>query len=310
MAQTMEEEIDGLDLTNGFTGGEEPQETEVKEEPKNDEPKAEQEVKPEEPPKGPGNGEGGESPKEEPKDGPKDPFGVKNHTPKGVQERINELSRSNREKNEQIASLKREVEALKKSMPRPPEKTRDDFANDEEWINHLAGKRAKEMFEQETAKWREERELREANESYAKSEEGARTLIPDYDDVMSREVNLPVDRETYMYVMKSPLGAMVNYTLRKVEAVRNQFLMTPDAGKLAFIKGVEERLRAIQSETGKQKADTPPQPQQAPQPQAVPQQEPKPALRTPQDVRHPVSRKLNASDMSEAAVDEWVNSPD
>lgn len=310
MAKTMEEEIDGLDLTKNFTG-------EVEETPKEQEPAQPAETDPDkkDPPK--------EEPerKEDVDDGkPKDetketkpegddgkpdkadPFGTKGHTPAGVQKRISELSRSNRELKEQNARFQRELDELKKGMPKPKEKTRDDFATDEEWIDYRAELKARQMVQGEFERVRGEKEMEEAMASFSKSEEDARNSMPDYDDVMSSSVDLPVDRDTYMYVMKSPMGAMVNYTLKKVEAVRNQFLMTPVEGRIAFIKGIEARLTQIRQEAGKKNTETPPAPAPAPAPQAPP------ALKQPQEVRNQqTQRRLNPATCS---MDEWMEDGD
>lgn len=223
-------------------------------------------------------------------------FGVKGHTPKGVQERFNELSRSNREIKEENARLKRELEEIRKAMPKPPEKKKEDFASEEEWVSHLAKKQAMEIVEAERAKDREEAEIRDACNAYSGREGDARKLFADYDEVMSADVQLPgVDREAYLYVMKSPLGPMVNYTLRKVDAVRSQFMMTPDSGKLDFLKGVEGRLRELMSRT----------PEKAPNGNAGQGgDKPKAAIRQPQEVRHQVSRSPNPATCS---MQEWMD---
>lgn len=317
MAKTMEEEIDGLDLTGNYTGEgaaddtetrepEKPEETKAAEEPENGkEPDPVQPPK-EEPakegtPKGePGTGEAGKE--------PANPFGTKGHTPKGVQERINELSRSNRELKEQNARIMRELEDFKKGLPQPKEKTRDDFATDAEWIHHLAREEAMRIVEQERAKETERAEMASADANFAKTESDARKLIPDYDDVMSREVDIPVDRSSYLYVKNSPMGAMLLYTLKNVDAVRNQLLMTPEAGRIAFLKNVEARLTQIRQEAEKNKgAEVPPNPQEQ-QPQAPKQEPPKgPALKQPQEVRHPVTGRLNPATCS---MDEWMEDGD
>lgn len=308
---TMEEEIDGLDLAKNFTGeAEKEQEPEQPQETPADKPEGEPEKKPEEPTDGKEPEKPAEdTPKEEPEKQPEpttEPFGQKGHTPKGVQQRINELSRSNRELKEQNARILADLEKFRKSLPKEPEKTRDDFTTDEEWVDYRAEKKAQAMFERMRAEERELAENREADEAFAKSEESAREELPDYDSVMSMQVNLPVDRETYMYTKKSPFGAMVMYTLKKVEAVRNQFLMTPQEGRLAFVKGVEERLKQIRSEAEKSKGapaqNTPPAPpaEQPPAPE-------KPALKAPQEVKRPVSRRLNPAT---ASMDEWMENGD
>lgn len=311
MANTMEEEIDGLDLAKNFTGESE-QETEQPQVPPAGNPEEKPEDKPE-PPKDEGKGgTGAEPPKEEPDktpEPPKEPFGQKGHTPKGVQERINELSRSNRELKEQNARILAELDKFKSSLPKEPEKGRDAFATDEEWVDYRAGIKAREMVEKMRAEERERAEMDEAKASFAKSEDTARNELPDYDSVMGTEFNLPVDRETYLYTMKSPMGAMVMYTLKKVKAVRNQFLMTPQEGRLAFVKNVEARLSQIRSEAEKSKGapaqNTPPAPpaEQPPAPE-------KPPLKAPQEVKRPVSRRPNPADTSPQAMDEWMENGD
>lgn len=303
MAQSMEEEIDGLDLEKNFTGETEEVKEETPKEP--EQVKAEPDAGKQEEPKDAEDKAKEVPDKKEPEQKDRDPFGVKGHTPKGVQERINALSRSNREQKEQIARLTAQLESFRKDLPKPAEKTRDDFGTDEEWIDYRAEKKARELVESMRSKEREEAEMAEAKESFSKSEEDARAKLMDYDDVMSSEVNLPVDRDTYMYVQKSPLGATVLYTLKKIEAVRNQFLMTPDAGKIAYVKMIEDRIRQVRE--GQPSRNE--QPPQAVPPQAPPKAEepPKPALRQPQDVRHPVSRGL---DPATCSMDEWMENGD
>lgn len=310
MAKTMEEEIDGLDLTASFSGeGAEPKETEPKPEetpaePPKDEPK---EDKPSEEP----NTETTEPEKEkevkEPAKEPVNPFGNKGHTPKGVQERINDLTRSNREIKEQNARLMRELEELKKGLPQPKEKTRDDFATDEEWIDYRSELKAKAIVERERTAEKERAEMESAEANFAKTEVEARKFIPDYDEVMSREVSIPADRASFLYAKNSPVGAMILYTLKNVDAVRNQFLMTPESGRIAFLKGVEGRLIQIRQDAENKKGA---EAQQTPPAQQTQQQEPPkpaPALKAPQQVRHPVTGRLNPATCT---MDEWMENGD
>lgn len=312
MAKSMEEEIDGLDLEGNFTGEKEtveetPKGTEEKEpEQKEPEPDA---GKPEEP-KGAEDKAKDEPERKEPEQKGSDQFGVKGHTPKGVQERINALSRSNRELKEQNARILAELESFRKGLPQPKEKTRDDFATDEEWIDYRAERKAREMVESMRTKEREESEMREAETSFRKSEEDARKRLDDYDDVMSIGVELPVDsKDTYLYVKKSPLGAQILYSLKKFDSVRNQFLMTPEAGKLAFVKQVEERIRQISEQSAQQKQQQqPPQTTAVPQAQdAPPPAQPKAALKAPMETRHGVARGL---DPATCSMDEWMENGD
>ncbi len=307
MAKSMEEEIDGLDLEKNFTGETEEVKEETPKEPehKEHEPDA---GKPEEP-KGAEDKADGEPERKEPEQKGSDQFGVKGHTPKGVQERINALSRSNREQKEQIARLTAQLESFRKDLPKPAEKTRDDFATDEEWIDYRAERKAREMVEKMRSDEIENYEIEQAHDSFRKSEEDARTKLIDYDDVMSMDVNLPVDRDTYLYVNRSPMGAMVLYTLKKVDAVRNQFLMTPDAGKLAFVKQVEERIRQISEQSAQQRQQQqPPQTTTVPQAQdAPPPAQPKAALKAPMETRHVVARGL---DPATCSMDEWMENGD
>lgn len=310
MAKTMEEEIDGLDLTASFSGeGAEPSETEPKpeetpaeppkEEPKENKPSEETKTETTEPEKV-------KEVKEQAKE-PVNPFGNKGHTPKGVQERINDLTRSNREIKEQNARLMRELEELKKGLPQPKEKTRDDFATDEEWIDYRSELKAKAIVERERTAEKERAEMETAEANFAKTEVEAREFIPDYDEVMSREVSIPADRASFLYAKNSPVGAMILYTLKNVDAVRNQFLMTPESGRIAFLKGVEGRLIQIRQDAEKNKGA---EAQQTPPAQQTQQQEPPkpaPALKAPQQVRHPVTGRLNPATCT---MDEWMENGD
>lgn len=310
MAKTMEEEIDGLDLTASFSGeGAEPSETETKpeetpaeppkEEPKEEKPSEETNTETTEPDKG--------KEVKEPAKEPVNPFGNKGHTPKGVQERINDLTRSNREIKEQNARLMRELEELKKGLPQPKEKTRDECANDEEWIDYRAELKAKAIIERERAAEKERAEMETAEANFVKTEDEARKFIPDYDEVMSKEVSIPADRASFLYAKNSPVGAMILYTLKNVDAVRNQFLMTPESGRIAFLKGVEGRLIQIRQDAENKKGA---EAQQNPPAQQTQQQEPPkqtPALKAPQQVRHPVTGRLNPATCT---MDEWMENGD
>jgi len=312
MAKTMEEEIDGLDLTGNYSGegAEQPKEETKPEETPTETPKEEpakedkpaEEAKPEtqEPKK--------VEEKKEPAKENVNPFGNKGHTPKGVQERINDLTRSNRELKEQNARFMRELEELKKGLPKPKEKTRDDFATDEEWIDYRSEMKAKAIIERERVAEKERAEMESAEANFARTEAEARKFIPDYDEVMSRDVDIPVDRASYLYAKNSPMGAMILYTLKNVDAVRNQFLVTPESGRIAFLKGVEGRLQEIRRNAENNKGAEAQNSNPPAQDTAKPQEAPKaPALKQPQEVRHPVTGRLNPATCS---MDEWMENGD
>lgn len=309
--KSMEEEIDALETFSGTIPEDRP------EEPPKEEPKKE-EVPPETKPEDGAEDKGGQetdrkpdeahgNPEGKPEERPEKPeedrkdFGKDGHTPKGVQQRFSEFSRQVRGLKEENASLRAEIEELKKSKPKEQPKGRDQFATDEEWINHLAGVRAEEIVAQKMAEAREQEELKSAKSEFAKSEESARARLQDYDEVMSTEFNLPVDRETYMYVMRSPKGAEINYTLRKIESVRNGLMAAPKEGKLAYIKGIERHLYEIE----KQQKEQPPARQPEIPPAQPPAKEPTPApvIRQPQPVRAVPSRR---PDPATCPMEEWM----
>lgn len=242
-----------------------------------------------------------EEPKEEPKveqndlpansedEKSKDGFGKEGHTPKGVQQRFSEFSRKLRMEREENARLKQRLEAIEKSLPKPKEKTREDFANDEEWINHLATARAEEIISKRMAEYAEAQEQAPLEQAYAKAEDEARSRMPDYDDVMSEQVNLPANKETYLHIKSSQYGPMIVYTLKKIEAVRNQYLATPETGRLAFVKSVENRLKEIQTKASSQT------------------QQAKPQIRQPMVAQRTVPRRL---DPSTCSMEDWMNNGD
>lgn len=234
-------------------------------------------------------------------------FGVEGHTPKGVQERINELSRGRREDRETIARLQAEIEALKKEAPKPKEKDRNDFANDEEWINYISQKKATEMFNKNIAEWEFKKEMEQATPLMKQREEEARKSIPDFDDVMSQPVDLPVDRDTFLYVAKSEKSAMINYSLRKVPSLRQQFINTPVENRLEFVKGVEKRLLQIDAEVEEKKKAAAEASKKAP---AVAENEIRlhqGDLRQPMDVRHKDNKRL---DPATCSMQDWMDRED
>lgn len=294
--KSMEEEIDAIETFADAGAPEEPKEEAPKEE-KPEEKKPEEPETKEEPGKPEEKKE--EVPPEEPKEERQD-YGKEGHTPKGVQQRFSEFSRQVRGLKDENAQLKAEIEKLKQAQPKEQPKGRDQFQTDEEWIDYRASLKARDMFEAMRNEEREKAEMDAARAEYFKTEEAARLKMDDFDEVMAANVNLPVDRETFMYVMRSPQGAMIQYTLRKVEAVRNQFLAAPAEGKLAVIKGIENRLNELE----KQKQAQPPA-QQPPTPPQAPQQEPPkaPEIRMPQQARTVPARK---PDPATCSMDEWM----
>jgi hypothetical protein len=299
--KSMEEEIDAIET---FA------DTRVTEEPKEEPPKEErpEEAKPEDPPK-----EEPEKPEEkreevppgEPREERQD-YGKEGHTPKGVQKRFSDFSRQVRGLKDENAQLKAEIEKLKQGQPKEQPKGRDQFQTDEEWIDYRAGLKAREMFETMKKEADERAEMDAARTEYFKAEEAARLKVDDFDDVMATQVDLPVDKATYMYVMKSPQGAMIQYTLRKIEAVRNQFLAAPQEGKLAVIKGIENRLNELEKQ---RQAQPPAQQATPPAPPQVPAQEPPraPEIREPQPPRTVPARRL---DPATCSMDEWMENGD
>jgi len=283
----MEEEIDKIKTSAELAEPEvvEPEETQ---EPPKEEPNAEAESKKDE----------GEEDKVD--EGKKDDFGKEGHTPKGVQQRINELSRGRREDRETISRLQAELDAIKKSQPQPKEKDRNDFANDEEWINHLAEKRSNEMFDKRIADWEFNKEMEFARPMMKQREDEARTKLNDFDEVMSRQVDLPVDRNTYLYVAQSRHSALINYSLRKVEGLRNSFINAPIEKRIDVIKGIEANLDRIDEEI-KKKASQPQEPAPAKAPNEVILQ---PGLRGPADVKHKTTTRL---DPATCSMQEWMD---
>lgn len=280
----MEEEIDTIKTSAELA------------EPEVNEPDGQQEPPKEEPPKEePENGEGenGEGNK-------KDDFGKEGHTPKGVQQRINELSRGRREDRETISRLQSELDAIKKAQPQPKEKDRNDFANDEEWVNYVAEKRSEEMFNKRIADWEFNKEMEFARPMMKQREEEARTKLNDFDEVMSRQVDLPVDRNTYLYVAQSRYSALINYSLRKVEGLRNSFINAPIEKRIDVIKGIEANLERIDEEI-KKKASQPQEPAPAKAPNEVILQ---PGLRGPADVKHKTTTRL---DPATCSMQEWMD---
>lgn len=311
--KSMEEEIDGTRSWQDDCA----QETEEPKEPaKGDEAKPE-EGKPEgaqepeggEVPKGDGEGEPEKRGEQEPKK-PEDPKGDRKdyfndgHTPQGIQKRFSEFTRKVRGLEDEVAALKAENEKLKSQKPA---KSRADYANDEDWMKGVVDERVGSAVAQALSEERERVAMENSRRTFEKNEDEARSNVTDYDEVMSSDVGrLDVDKETMKYVLDSSVGPMIQYTLKKIPAVRDSFLAAPVANRLAVVRGIERRLLEIR-ESSKKQAQQPPK-QEQPQTQPPKEETPKaPAIRAPQQAKVVPSNKL---DPATCSMDEWMENGD
>lgn len=230
-------------------------------------------------------------------------YGKEGHTPKGVQQRFSKMSRKIHEQEAEIASLKAQVAKLQ-PPPQGP-KSREECANDEEWVKGVVDHGVEAAVQSALAKERERVAFETSRANFGKNEDEVRSRVPDYDEVMDSDVgNLDVDRATMKYILDSAEGPMIQYTLKKIPAVREQFLAAPVANRLAVVQGIERRLVELKKDASKKNQAAQPQP--AAQPQQTQRQEPpKPAapeIRAPMDVKAPPS---NAPDPATCSFEEW-----
>lgn len=251
----------------------------------------------------PGKGPAAEPPRGE--DGPE--YGKDGHTPKGVQQRFSKMSRKIHEQDAEIASLRAQLAKLQ-PPPQGP-KSREECANDEEWVKGVVDHGVEAAVQSALAKERERVAFENSRANFGKNEEDVRTRVPDYDEVMDSDVgNLDVDRATMKYILDSAEGPMIQYTLKKIPSVREQFLAAPVANRLAVVQGIERRLVELKEDASKKTQAAQPQPAAQPKQQQPQRQEPpKPAapeIRAPMDVKAPPS---GAPDPATCSFEEWEN---
>lgn len=232
-----------------------------------------------------------EKEEKEPEKGDDSPYGKPGHTPAGLQERFNKLTRKNYEQNEKIRELQAQIDEMNKaagSGKREP--TKEDFIaagkTEEDFFNFKVQKGVQEAL----AKIIHERERteaeRKAQDSYHKREEEARGIFQDYDSVVYGDEDVTCYEKAAKTIRDCENGPEVVYTLHKNPKMREQMAMLNEEGQVKFVKGLSEQLVKLKKEamakaSAPKENSTPPEPPKTVVPSPEAPAETKPVLREP-----------------------------
>ena len=130
------------------------------------------------------------------------------------------LSKRSDPRDEQIATLQREIEELKKKNEESPRLTKGNFASEEDYIKHIFDQRYTEL--QTAANEKYQREMEDADAQNAEAERWARLTaeqfstdeeMEEYRDAVSMAGNLPMTPEVARYIKESENGPSLLYYL-------------------------------------------------------------------------------------------------
>lgn len=270
-------------------------ETETKEPEKGAEepPKAEggENPKPEE--KQPEGGEGGVE-EREPEKG--NVYNQPGHTPKGVQERINGLTRKVHEQDAELAELRKFKADYEKAQQPSREPTKEDFIKagktEDDYIAYLVQKRTEEGVAQALEQQRANEAAQRDFQSLKSDEDEARKLFDDYDSVVYSGENLNVFKETKDYLVRGnregePKGVECVYMLHKFPALKEAFSKCANsAQEIEFLEGLKKKLGELKKQASAKKqpsAAATQQPATQEPPKAEPPQQKQNQFREPRD---------------------------
>jgi hypothetical protein len=145
----------------------------------------------------------------------------KGDLPKGVKHRFKVLTERNKAYERELAELRQQNEEIKKSIgqAKPKEVSRDQFASEAEYVQHLAREEAKRLYYDEVvkpqemhtkAKAAEQAELAKWNEKVAEQIDD----IEDFSKVVSSS-SADLSQEALGAIMDSDLGPQIAYYLAK-----------------------------------------------------------------------------------------------
>lgn len=261
-------------------GKQEPAKEPTKEEPKPEPEGGKEEGEPAEPPEGGGK----EPPKED------NPYHRPGHTPAGVQERINKLTKSNYD-------LKREIEDLKRQLGRKSqgdggqvEPTKEDFLKagktEDDYFDYRVKKEAALQVQQAIESMKAKEDSDRAFSSFRKNEDEARKFFPDYDSVVYGDGDITCrTTKVGQHNASLPNGPEILYVLHSKPNLRQKFEALDEQGQLDFLDGLSAHLSKAKAEAiekAKAAQQTPKaEQQQAPSQPAQPKPEARPTLREP-----------------------------
>jgi len=143
--------------------------------------------------------------------------------PKGVQKRIDRLTREKYQLQARLEVLERSQQAPQQQQQVQPSQAPklDQFNSVEEYLDALADHKASQKFdhlskerEAKESQNRQQREAAKLHEGYTKQTEQARQAYDDFDDVV-QDPDLPISQAMAEAIMRSNNGADVAYYLGK-----------------------------------------------------------------------------------------------
>ena len=132
--------------------------------------------------------------------------------PKGLERRLSKLTRQKYEQQSRIDELEKK---LLEQTNRQPERARDEFSDDE-WVEHVAHKKAQELFEKHQEKQQKEIErtqrAQHAANAWQSKIDSFKDEMPDFQQVVSgADIDLPVD--VIQQIAESDIGPKIAYHL-------------------------------------------------------------------------------------------------
>lgn len=132
--------------------------------------------------------------------------------PKGLEKRLSKLTKQKYEQQARIDDLERR---LLEQSNRQPERARDEFSDDE-WVEHVAHKKAQELFEKQQQTQRQEYERNQRAQQSANvwqsKIDSFKDEMPDFQQVVSSaDIDLPVD--VIQQIAESDIGPKIAYHL-------------------------------------------------------------------------------------------------
>lgn len=179
-------------------------------------------------------------------------------TPKGVQERIDQLTRLRREAEEKAAALRaendairRDLEAKSKQGPAKAEPKLDDFETHEEWQKALIDYRLELKEAERSEKEAKEREERTKIERQSKAAEVGKAGIEKYKDFGEKCFRLPIGDDFLedLFVTQDPVDVI--YHLGSNPEDFGKVITAPRNKRVYMLAQLDMRLAAAREQAAK-----------------------------------------------------------
>jgi len=172
--------------------------------------------------------------------------GGDDETPLWAKKRFAELTKARTEAQREAQQLREELYQIQQKVNVEPPKTRDDFLDEADYHRHLAREEIRVQQQQQYAadlQYRQQQDaVRQKTQSWAEKVKTTLTELPDYQEVVSAAVDVPLDAETRDFIVESTIGPKIAYWLSKnPEKALALGDLTPKAKERELLK-IELRL--------------------------------------------------------------------